>query len=122
MKSKLPFLLMPLAIAAFALNVRVHSQPETVKPKRQATLGLTGYMGYVVDKTAPGSPTEKAGLRRYDVILSINKISISSPVDLQAAMAQVEPGEPVEIMFIRYSEEKHDYQIHRETVKAAPRP
>ncbi len=51
--------------------------------------------GVLVTSVAPGSPGERAGLRRGDVILSVKGRAVADPQALHQALAGVKPGDSV---------------------------
>ncbi|WP_227762048.1 trypsin-like peptidase domain-containing protein [Zhaonella formicivorans] len=57
--------------------------------------GLPKEEGAVVTSVIPGSPADKAGLKRGDVILEFNKKQIKTTTDLQEAVQQVKIGQKV---------------------------
>ena len=120
MNLKLTFSVALIAIAAFALGTKVNGQPPDPEP-RKATIGLMGYTLFFVDKAYPGLPAEKAGLKNGDLVLSINNHTISSPDDLRFSMAQVRPGQAVEVRYMRPTGEKDGsfgmYTVMVETVE-----
>jgi serine protease Do len=54
----------------------------------------------------PGSPADKAGLQRYDVIIGINGNPIEDGDDLQFKIAEIKPGTTVNLTIIREGKEK----------------
>src|SRR6478672_4365716 len=69
------------------------------------------YLGAVMDPATPalalvaavtpGSPAESAGLRRGDVITSLNGAPIHSSDDAAQMLSALHPGDPVDIGFSR---------------------
>ncbi|WP_130473082.1 Do family serine endopeptidase [Candidatus Magnetaquicoccus inordinatus] len=57
--------------------------------------------GAVVAKVSSGSPAEKVGLRRGDVIVRVNSHAIRSRGDLHNAIGLVRTGEQVQLEFVR---------------------
>lgn len=57
--------------------------------------------GVIVTQVEPGSPADKAGLRRGDAILSINGRTIASRQDLRLFISQFAPGTEVEVRTMR---------------------
>lgn len=55
----------------------------------------------VVANVIKGYPAEKAGLRRYDVIVAVDGEEISSVNDLSFVISSHAPGDEIEITFIR---------------------
>lgn len=70
----------------------------------------------VVYNVISGYPAEKAGLRRYDVIIEINGEEIKSVNDVTFEISSHAPGEDVEITFVR------DSRINVITVTLAEAP
>jgi Do/DeqQ family serine protease len=64
-------------------------------------LGLTAVKGAVVSDVVPGSPAEKAGLERQDVILKVDGVEVSDSNDLRNRISTVVPGEAVTVEYIR---------------------
>lgn len=75
------------------------------QPSGAAVLGVTMDPQYpeaaVVREVAPGSAAEKAGLRPGDMITVINKIEVRKPADVTGFVAAQQPGDQVEMEFIR---------------------
>ena len=65
------------------------------------SVGDNGPDGAVVAQVNPGSPADNAGLRPGDVITGIDDTTISTPDDLGAAVAAHQPGDRVEITYVR---------------------
>ena len=64
-------------------------------------LNLKERAGAVVASVEPGSPAEKAGLRLYDVIVSIDGESVKDGHDLRFKIADIRPGKKTTIGIIR---------------------
>jgi len=62
-------------------------------------LGIDG--GVVVFRVFDGYPAEKAGLRRWDIILKIDGREVTSADDVRFEISSRAPGEEVEITFLR---------------------
>jgi serine protease Do/serine protease DegQ len=57
--------------------------------------------GVVINDIDPGSPAEKAGLKRTDVILGINDHLVTTLEDLRLTIAQIEPGSVAKLKISR---------------------
>ena len=68
-------------------------------------LNLTSSKGAVVNSVEADGPAEKAGLKRYDVIIEINRQPVETPNDLKFKIADLNPGAKVDIKFIRDGKE-----------------
>jgi serine protease Do len=60
--------------------------------------------GVVVEETAAGGPAARAGLQAGDLIISLNKKEISTPMDLQREVMNAPPGKEVVLEVIRDKE------------------
>lgn len=59
----------------------------------------TNGRGVIISGAEPNGPADRAGLRPYNVILSVGGRDVSSPQSLQAAIASHHAGETVDIAF-----------------------
>jgi membrane-associated protease RseP (regulator of RpoE activity) len=76
-----------------------------VDPAVRAHTDLPEGQGIMVEKVLPGSPAEKAGLARYDILLAADGKPLAKAEDLVEAVAQGE-GKGIPLELIR-SGEKH---------------
>ncbi len=60
-----------------------------------------GGNGALIDSVAPGSPAEKAGIKRGDIILGLNGETITGSGDLTAQIANMSPGTTVRLKVFR---------------------
>src|SRR5690606_25932108 len=63
---------------------------------------LPGVSGVEIVSVTPGLPADRAGLQLGDVVLRINDEPVNTVPDLQARIARFQPGDRVNIGFIRY--------------------
>jgi len=63
--------------------------------------GLPNPCGVLVNSVVDGSPAQKAGLQRRDVILSLNSIAVEDVNSFRNIMSTLNPGETVKIVYIR---------------------
>lgn len=68
-------------------------------------LNLKDNKGALVNSVEAGGPADKAGLKRYDVIVEVNGQAVDDPNGLKFKIADIEPGKKVEIKFIRDGKE-----------------
>jgi serine protease Do len=65
------------------------------------SLGLTASQGALVADVTDNSPAAKAGIRTGDTIVSVNGTEVLEPKDLARRIAQIKPGQPVDIGVLR---------------------
>ena len=65
---------------------------------------LKGSGGTIIEEVVPGSPAEKAGLKRHDLVVSVNGNALKSPDELRALVVKSKPGEAVKLGVVRGSE------------------
>jgi hypothetical protein len=70
----------------------------TVRWQPAADLGVR-FAGRTLEFAAvePGSPAERAGLKRYDLLTALNGEPVESLLDLRDRLRRAEPGEPVRL-------------------------
>ena len=62
--------------------------------------------GAIIGEVEPGTPAEKAGLKKYDVIVEVNGKPVKDHNDLMFKIAEIEPGTKIEIKVVRDGREK----------------
>jgi len=72
--------------------------------------------GVLIRNIAPGSPAEKAGFARHDVITRVGGKSVGSPEQLSKEIASFKPGDEVAVDYI------HAGKPESKTVKLEARP
>lgn len=70
-------------------------------------LNLKNTEGALIAGVISGSPADKAGLQRGDVVVEFNKKSIKSPEDLVAEVAKTKPGQKLVIVISRGGTERY---------------
>jgi len=73
---------------------------EPISDTLSAHLNLAGGIGIELKVVAGNSPASKAGLQKHDIITSLAGNDISSLEDLQAAIADKNPGDEVTLNYI----------------------
>ncbi len=96
-KSVLPQLRERGAVIRGWLGVAV--RPLTAQTADQA--GLSEPRGAVVEGVVPGSPAERAGLQKGDVVVTVNDQPVGGPPELTRRIATTPPGTKVQIGVIR---------------------
>jgi len=79
------------------LGVEIMSVDEVIAQQ----LSLASVCGVIINGVVDGSPADKAGLQRSDVILSLNSITVENVDGFREIMAQLNPGDNVKIAYIR---------------------
>jgi serine protease Do len=69
-------------------------------------LNLPSTDGAVVTQVEPGSPSEKAGIEAYDVVISVNGRKVEGPRELRLFVASLAPGTKAEVTVLRDGKEK----------------
>ncbi len=72
-----------------------------LSPVMAQQLGLQDTRGAVVSSVVPGSPADRAGLQRWDVVRSFNGRPIEDAVSLYKQIASASIGSKVQVDFIR---------------------
>jgi serine protease Do len=78
---------------------------QSLTPEIAATLNLKEPIGALVNDVVAGSPADKAGIKRGDVIISFNGKDIKKMTDLPRIVAETPVGKEVEIKIIRDGKE-----------------
>ncbi|HVF73436.1 MAG TPA: trypsin-like peptidase domain-containing protein [Acidimicrobiales bacterium] len=78
----------------------------TLTPEFKEQSGFEVDEGAVVATVTPGSPAENVGLRRSDVITSFDGKKITTAEELVTAVRAKKPGDQVEMVFHRGSQER----------------
>ncbi len=104
----------PIDLAKFVLNqIVAHGKVErgeigvSLGPMDNTVakaFGLPEKEGGLVEKVNPGSPAEKAGIRRGDIILKLNGVPVKDRNDLVLRLSQVAPGTTVQLQIYRNGE------------------
>jgi serine protease Do len=87
-----------------------------VDPDLQSSLGLTRSDGALVQDITPGSPGERAGLRAYDLITSVDGESVGTNDMLIREIAARPPGTSARLDYVR------DGRARQVMIKLAERP
>ena len=71
-----------------------------------SSLGLSQASGALVNSVQPGSPADKAGIRRGDVITSVNGAAVKDSNVLRNSVAQMAPGSTAKMTVVRDGKEQ----------------
>ena len=77
----------------------VHVQ--AITPEIEQGLKLPSDNGALISDIAPGSPAEKGGLKRGDVIVAVNSMKVMDEDDLPKYVANLSPGTKADFQIIR---------------------
>jgi serine protease Do len=64
-------------------------------------LGVKAGEGVLVTSVIPGSPADRAGIKRYDVILSVDDVPVKKAIDLQNEIRKHRPKDEVKLEIMR---------------------
>ena len=93
----------PAPVAGRRLGVTIRPQ---IAPEVREYLGLDTGIGLMVDEVQEGSLGKALELQRGDIVVDIAGKPIGSAQDVQAALAPIEQGQPVEVKFVRKGRSK----------------
>jgi serine protease Do len=74
---------------------------QNVSPEMQKTLNLPTGNGAIISQVEKRSPAEKAGLRTYDVIVSIDGKPVRDNAELRNVVANLNPGSKATLEILR---------------------
>jgi S1-C subfamily serine protease len=95
---RLPFSLVPRVVAAGVLFLALGAPLSTAQPKAEASSGAPATnesTGVLVLSVQSGSPAEKAGITRGDILTEANGTAVNSAEALRALVAARAPGDTV---------------------------
>jgi serine protease Do len=81
-------------------------------------LGLQVDKGVLITEVGSGTPAEKAGLKRYDVVVSIGGTAVTSVQEFIKVLQTATIGDSIEIMYWRGNMEYTTFAIPTETPRA----
>lgn len=94
-------------------------EPEELSYVESAALGINPNVGILLSAVVEGSPAESAGLRRGDVILSINGEPIRSSQQALLIVARLNPGDEIQMEGLRDGQQ---FRVTLTAVERVPRP
>ena len=80
---------------------------QTVSNDMAESLGLKETRGVIISSVAPASPADRAGLKRGDVISSLNGQAVHDMNTLRNRVAEAGPDTTAELVIVRDGAEKH---------------
>ncbi len=81
-------------------------QVQVVTPELAKSFGMAEPMGALVAEVNPGSPAEKAGIQRGDIIIDFNGHPIHEMNELPRLVADTVPGAKANVKILREGKEK----------------
>ena len=78
---------------------------QNLTPELAKQFDLKNQNGVLIGDIVEGSPAEKAGLQRGDVIVEFNGKKIEDPNQIRNMVANIEPGKEAELTIIRNNQE-----------------
>lgn len=75
--------------------------PMPMHPALMAQLELNGNAGVIVRALGPQSPAVLAGIKEYDVIMSVNGVAIHKESDIARALKSCQSGQEIKVDIIR---------------------
>lgn len=100
-----PDVVAPAPAPADGPRLGIMVRPEIPADVREY-LDLPEGEGLMVDSVQPDSLAQALGLQRGDIVRKVGGSVIRSTGDVQQALAAIEPGQPVEVRFVRRGAEK----------------
>ena len=70
-------------------------------PEVSQAFGVPGQRGALVEGLVPGSPAERAGLKKGDVIVAVGDTPVTGPADLTRRIASQPPGQQIQLTIVR---------------------
>ena len=83
------------------LGVTVGEIPEVLR----AHVKIPAGEGLSVEEVLPGTPAERLGLRRFDLLLTVNGIPVSTAAEVRSAVGAVEEGGSLRLRILREGRE-----------------
>ncbi|MEC3861709.1 trypsin-like peptidase domain-containing protein [Mesobacterium sp. TK19101] len=80
-------------------------QIQPVSDEVAAALGMDAPSGVMIAGVQPDTPAEKVGLKKGDIVLSVDTTKVGNPRDLTRAIAGDAPGTTVTLTFLRGGKE-----------------
>ncbi|MDZ7412683.1 MAG: PDZ domain-containing protein [candidate division KSB1 bacterium] len=78
--------------------------------EQREELGIKERRGVVIERVAPDSPAEKAGLEEDDVILKVDGKEVKGPDELVAAVKAKRPGDKIKVEYVREGR-RHEAEV-----------
>jgi len=96
----------PKKAPAKAIHPWLGLQPEELPDELRAQLDLPEGQGLLVTEVVSGSPAEKAGLKKNDILVKIDGKAVKGEDSLAAFMSTAKPGQEASLTILRKSKEQ----------------
>lgn len=84
---------------------RIGATLGSLNAERAVEQGLRFVRGAIVEDVVPGSPAERAGLQRGDIITRIQNRPVANAGSVQATVGIAPPGTPITLVYLRNGHE-----------------
>ena len=74
---------------------------QPMPPDAAEALGLVGASGLLIARVEPGSPADRTGVARRDVLVAVGRHAVDSTEDLGQLLETVRPGESLPVTVLR---------------------
>ena len=85
---------------------RIGATLGSLNAERAVEQGLRFVRGAIVEDVVPGSPAERAGLQRGDIITRIQNRPVANAGSVQATVGIAPPGTPITLVYLRGGHER----------------
>jgi len=79
---------------------------QEITPELAQSLGLASVKGALINEVMKGSPSEKSGIKRGDVIVAIDGQPVNNSATMRFLISEVMPGTMVKVKVIRDGKER----------------
>lgn len=79
---------------------------QEITPELAQSLGLASVRGALINEVMKGSPSERAGIKRGDVIVAIDGQPVNNTATMRFLVSEVMPGATVKVKVVRDGKEK----------------
>ena len=79
---------------------------QEITPELAQSLGLASVKGALINEVMKGSPSEKSGIKRGDVIVAIDGQPVNNSASMRFLISEVMPGTVVKVKVIRDGKER----------------
>jgi S1-C subfamily serine protease len=85
----------------------------------RSMIGIMGIPGFVIGDVVPGSPADRAGLKRGDILTTVDGEQVNSIKEV-LKISRREPGQSVQIVFLRRNPSKNEDDRYETTLITVP--